>query len=436
MKRVSLFFAVLSCGLSSTGVAGQDRLFVDITEGALEPLAVGVPEIASGTSLPGFANGDAGEMLARVVSNDLATSPFFRIVPPEGTEPSDDMELINSFARKEAQGLVIGRPSLTSSGSLRYSCSFYDVFSKNLEISREFDVPVNAWRRAGHKCADMVFMHATGYPGHFDTRFTMTSGTGSEGGPRTSIVAVDFDGESRVQLLSRDQLIAMPRTSPDGSMLVLIAYASGRPALVVHRLDTATTSVLRLPPGVPSAPRFSPSNTHIVFALSDSSDSNIFEYELSTAKITQLTDTTGIDTSPAYSPDGSKIAFESDRSGNPQIYVMRRDGSEQRRITFEDANGSPVWSPLGDRIAFVSYSAGMSRIATSEVNGTGVRVVTSGPHDEDPSWARSGRALSFQRTLQGAETSTLWVSDVSGRREFQVGISSSVAEPQWSEYAE
>ena len=34
---------------------------------------------------------------------------------------------------------------------------------------------------------------------------------------------------------------------------------------------------------------------------------------------------------PAWSPDGSKIAFTSNRDGNPEIYVMNRDGSGLRR---------------------------------------------------------------------------------------------------------
>ena len=31
---------------------------------------------------------------------------------------------------------------------------------------------------------------------------------------------------------------------------------------------------------------------------------------------------------PAWSPDGTKLAFTSNRDGNPEIYVVNRDGSE------------------------------------------------------------------------------------------------------------
>jgi TolB protein len=50
---------------------------------------------------------------------------------------------------------------------------------------------------------------------------------------------------------------------------------------------------------------------------------------------------------PAWSPDGRKIAFLSKRDGNPEIYVMNTDGSEQRNVTRNPADdGLFAWSPV------------------------------------------------------------------------------------------
>jgi Tol biopolymer transport system component len=62
------------------------------------------------------------------------------------------------------------------------------------------------------------------------------------------------------------------------------------------------------------------------------------------------------DTSPAFSPDGRWVAFERAvdfGSGNGGLFVIRTDGSGQRRLT-DDSTGAgyPRWSPDGKRILF------------------------------------------------------------------------------------
>ena len=53
------------------------------------------------------------------------------------------------------------------------------------------------------------------------------------------------------------------------------------------------------------------------------------------------------------------FAFNSDRSGLQQIYVMKSDGTNVKRITFGDGiYGTPVWSPRGDLIAFTKVRKG------------------------------------------------------------------------------
>lgn len=426
----------LALAFCSAEAGAQDRLFVDIADGTVAPLAIGAPGIASGVVLEESGASDLGQTLAQIVRSDLATSPFFRIVESAALETGDEVALLREFASDGAQGLVIGRPVLTVDATLRYTCSFFDVFSGTLEIARDFEVPTREWRRAAHQCADMVVAHTTGYPGHFDTRFAFTAAASADSSLRTIVGIMDFDGAQRSELASARELVGMPRISPDGRMLVFMAYDADIPRLEVSNLETGARTALQLPVGIPSSARFSPDGGHILFALARNGDSDIYEYELATARTVQLTNTTGIDTSPSYAPDGRTIAFESDRSGKQQIYVMLRDGSDQQRITFDGANGSPVWSPAGGTLAFVRYAAEGSRIAVSAPDGSGARILSAGPHDEDPSWASNGRAISFQRTTPGASRSVLWIADIGGAREFPVGPGEAISEPHWSEIAE
>ena len=69
---------------------------------------------------------------------------------------------------------------------------------------------------------------------------------------------------------------------------------------------------------------------------------------------------------PAFSPDGERIAFASDRDRNGslsygdrvffanELYTMRADGSDQRRLTRTHALNElqPAWSPRGTRLAY------------------------------------------------------------------------------------
>ena len=75
---------------------------------------------------------------------------------------------------------------------------------------------------------------------------------------------------------------------------------------------------------------------------------------------------------PAWSPDGTKLAFMSNRDGNPEIYVVNRDGSGLRRLTNHPENDvTPTWSPTGNQIAFTSDRTGRPQIWIMNADGSG-----------------------------------------------------------------
>lgn len=73
----------------------------------------------------------------------------------------------------------------------------------------------------------------------------------------------------------------------------------------------------------------------------------------------------GFNDGPEYSPDGGYIWFNSTRSGLMQIWRMRRNGSEQTQMTFNDRNN---WfahvSPNGKRVVYLAY--GQNDLEASE----------------------------------------------------------------------
>jgi len=69
----------------------------------------------------------------------------------------------------------------------------------------------------------------------------------------------------------------------------------------------------------------------------------------------QLTTSPKHDRHPRWSPDGRWLLFESNRGGDFQLYHIRMEGGEARRVTSLATEATQgVWSPDGRQVAFVS----------------------------------------------------------------------------------
>jgi Tol biopolymer transport system component len=96
------------------------------------------------------------------------------------------------------------------------------------------------------------------------------------------------------------------------------------------------------------------------------------------------------------------IAFTSKRDGNYDIYTIRPDGSELKRLTTDPGNEAhSVWSPDGNWIAFSSARTGFKdesalhpynpqpygEISVMHADGSDVRVLTDNQFEEaTPAW--------------------------------------------------
>ena len=121
----------------------------------------------------------------------------------------------------------------------------------------------------------------------------------------------------------------------------------------------------------------------------------------------------------------AKIVFESNRAGNYEIYTMNSDGSNQKRLTFNEASdASPDWSPNGRQIAFHSKRDGNNEIYVMDADGSNSRNLTRHPAlDLGPCWSPDGRQIAFQRLQingNGGAPLKLLVMDANGGNVRQV----------------
>jgi TolB protein len=78
------------------------------------------------------------------------------------------------------------------------------------------------------------------------------------------------------------------------------------------------------------------------------------EVDARVENLVNLTQNPAQDYAPVWSPDGERIAFVSDRSGQPELYVMQKDGTQVSRLSEVPgarAYGEPSWSPDGQQVA-------------------------------------------------------------------------------------
>lgn len=106
---------------------------------------------------------------------------------------------------------------------------------------------------------------------------------------------------------------------------------------------------------------------------------------------------------PSWSPDGQWLALTSTRDGNQELYVVRPDGRDLRRLTSDPAlDMHPAWSPDGQRIVFATNRWGDLELASIRPDGSDlVRLTTSPGLDDYPVWSPNGRQLAFVSNRSG-----------------------------------
>jgi Tol biopolymer transport system component len=105
-----------------------------------------------------------------------------------------------------------------------------------------------------------------------------------------------------------------------------------------------------------------------------------------------------------WSPDGRWLVTVSDRhpphGRGYQLYLMRPDGTEQRRLTEgRGLNVYPRFSPDSRRVAYLHQERGINSLWVVNLDGTGRRQILQDENDTSPDhlcWSPDGKSLAYK----------------------------------------
>ncbi len=305
----------------------------------------------------------AAKTIGDVLYDDVAYEREFYLlgkdsVASAGRITSLDNINLGPYKELNADGLIVGSVSKDASGNgIVVQMKLIQLSSGKMALGKAYSGPIANPRRYAHTISDEIHKTQVGLDGVARTRLTFSSDRDRE--RAKSVVAnrdvqeiyiADYDGANPRRVTNTTTLNITPVWSPDSQA---IAYTSYRPSGQVGTYQDIVVSYIQ------TGERAMPA------------DGNPQRQNYL----------------PVYSPDGSKILFTSNRDGNPEIYVMDRDGKNPRRMTNNPAiDVTPTWSPSGNQIAWVSDRTGQPHIYVMNADGTGQRQLISEICDR-PTWA-------------------------------------------------
>src|SRR6267154_3438356 len=151
----------------------------------------------------------------------------------------------------------------------------------------------------------------------------------------------------------------------------------------------------KLTPDTTSAsdPAFSPDASRIAFVSLRDGNAEIYVMNADGTGATRVTNDPQPDGRPAFTPDGQALVFHSARTaGKQQIWTVNLDGTGLTQLTRDSVNSTPTVSPDGQTIAYVSTRNKDSDIWLMARDGSNQRQFTRSPQqrESEPRFLRDG----------------------------------------------
>ena len=159
----------------------------------------------------------------------------------------------------------------------------------------------------------------------------------------------------------------------------------------------------------------------IVFKSDRDGRNNIYVMRDDGSNIRRLTDTPFAKGGLAWSPDGRQIAFDADlnsedhrRQQQIDIFLINADGTGEQNLTQHPAlDGGASWSPDGKLLVFSSSRGEGWELYRMEIATREVRQLTHLGFAADPDWSPDGKYIAFEH--EGPEGRHIYTMSANGR---------------------